>query len=285
MELDGLLLQEIYNDVVLIFIKHPPVADLPFLTTLLDCSNLRSMLKEIFQRKSGSGNKQFRPTAYTGEGVGRLSSSGSISWRGSIFYKTSSSGKLGFLIISFHILVNIFISIGSIQSHFSFIGWQGIQKSSNLSEPRLWAKLNTIGQCNDYGAAYSKSKFGTDAEVITALHMMSRDVNLSKGSRGPADLFASKESSLWYVQVKASTKASRIKGSEIKRLSSLASAFNAYPIMAAVQPSLRLLPNRTFSFTGLSKQEEQNQEFGALDPFYNFSLSFYHIPSWRKVIP
>jgi hypothetical protein len=34
---------------------------------------------------------------YTGEGVGRVSSSGSINWRGSIFYSTSSNGKLAFL--------------------------------------------------------------------------------------------------------------------------------------------------------------------------------------------
>src|SRR5215213_1796214 len=34
---------------------------------------------------------------YTGEGVGRVSSSGSINWRGSIFYSTSSNGKLSFL--------------------------------------------------------------------------------------------------------------------------------------------------------------------------------------------
>jgi hypothetical protein len=34
---------------------------------------------------------------YTGEGVGRPSSSGSINYRGSIFYSTSSNGKLEFL--------------------------------------------------------------------------------------------------------------------------------------------------------------------------------------------
>ena len=34
---------------------------------------------------------------FTGEAVGRLGSSGNISWRGSIFYSTSSNGKLSFL--------------------------------------------------------------------------------------------------------------------------------------------------------------------------------------------
>ena len=34
--------------------------------------------------------------AYTGEGMGRFSASG-LKWRGAIFYRTSSSGKLSFL--------------------------------------------------------------------------------------------------------------------------------------------------------------------------------------------
>jgi hypothetical protein len=35
-------------------------------------------------------------TAYTAEGVGRFTASG-IKWRGAIFYRTSSTGKLAFL--------------------------------------------------------------------------------------------------------------------------------------------------------------------------------------------
>ena len=35
--------------------------------------------------------------SYTGEGIGRLSSSGGIKWRGAIYYSTSSTGKLAFL--------------------------------------------------------------------------------------------------------------------------------------------------------------------------------------------
>jgi hypothetical protein len=34
---------------------------------------------------------------YTGEGVGRISSSGGTSWRGSVFFSTMSKGKIGFL--------------------------------------------------------------------------------------------------------------------------------------------------------------------------------------------
>ena len=34
---------------------------------------------------------------YTGQGVGRISSSGGTSWRGSVFFSTKSNGKIGFL--------------------------------------------------------------------------------------------------------------------------------------------------------------------------------------------
>lgn len=34
---------------------------------------------------------------YTGEAFGRITSSGGTSWRGSVFYSTTSTGKLGFL--------------------------------------------------------------------------------------------------------------------------------------------------------------------------------------------
>jgi hypothetical protein len=34
---------------------------------------------------------------YTGEGIGRFDASGLLTWRGAIFFHTSSDGKLGFL--------------------------------------------------------------------------------------------------------------------------------------------------------------------------------------------
>jgi hypothetical protein len=46
---------------------------------------------------AGSGGET-EMVAYTGEGVGRFSSSsGSIKWRGSVFFRTSTGDKLGFL--------------------------------------------------------------------------------------------------------------------------------------------------------------------------------------------
>jgi hypothetical protein len=57
---------------------------------------------------------------YTGEGVGRPSSSGSINYRGSIFYSTSSNGKLAFL----NNLIGVFESEIDTEGNFSEKIWE-----------------------------------------------------------------------------------------------------------------------------------------------------------------
>ena len=57
---------------------------------------------------------------YTGEGVGRVSSSGSINYRGSIFYKYISNGKLAFL----NNLIGIFESEIDTEGNFSEKIWE-----------------------------------------------------------------------------------------------------------------------------------------------------------------
>jgi hypothetical protein len=57
---------------------------------------------------------------YTGEGVGRPSSSGSINWRGSIFYSTSSNGKLAFL----DNLIGVFEVEIDVEGNFSEKIWE-----------------------------------------------------------------------------------------------------------------------------------------------------------------
>ena len=88
--------------------------------------------------------------------------------------------------------------------------------------------------------SYSKSRSGRDAELIIALNMISLgwNVKLSKGSRGPVDLFASKESEHWYIQIKASSRAPGIKNGEINKLIDFASADGANPVVATLQPLL-----------------------------------------------
>ena len=57
---------------------------------------------------------------YTGEGVGRVSSSGSINYRRSIFYSTSSNGKLAFL----NNLIGVFESEIDTEGNFSEKIWE-----------------------------------------------------------------------------------------------------------------------------------------------------------------
>jgi hypothetical protein len=57
---------------------------------------------------------------YTAEGVGRPSSSGSINYRGSIFYSTSSNGKLAFL----NNLIGVFESEIDTEGNFSEKIWE-----------------------------------------------------------------------------------------------------------------------------------------------------------------
>jgi Holliday junction resolvase len=136
--------------------------------------------------------------------------------------------------------------------------------------------------------SYSKSRFGRDAELIIALNMMSLgwNVKLSKGSRGPVDLFASKEYELWYIQIKASSRAPRIKSREIDKLIDFASADGANPVVATLQPLLDRDNNRTL-FVSKFLIQEQNQKYDICeaDTFQRFALFFYQLPSWSQIAP
>ena len=107
--------------------------------------------------------------------------------------------------------------------------------------------------------SYSKSRFGRDAELIIALDMISLgwNVKLSKGSRGPVDLYASKDSELWYIQIKASSRAPRIKSREIDKLIDFASADDANPVIATLQPLLDRDNNRTLFVSKYTRKKSE----------------------------
>jgi hypothetical protein len=56
----------------------------------------------------------------TSEGVGRIADRGEINWRGSIFYRTSSTGKLAFL----NNLVGLFETRIDSEGNFSEKTWE-----------------------------------------------------------------------------------------------------------------------------------------------------------------
>ncbi|MFZ0513104.1 MAG: hypothetical protein WAM14_15955 [Candidatus Nitrosopolaris sp.] len=86
-------------------------------------------------------------------------------------------------------------------------------------------------------SCYSWSKFGREAEFVVAIYLRSCDwdVQLSRGSRGPADLIATRSSTKWLIQVKSSSKIPSLKGQELKQLRKMAESADGIPVIATVQ--------------------------------------------------
>ena len=57
---------------------------------------------------------------YTGEGIGRVDPLGSMNWRGSVFYSTSSTGKLA----SINNLIGVFESVIDSEGNFTEKSWE-----------------------------------------------------------------------------------------------------------------------------------------------------------------
>ncbi len=139
--------------------------------------------------------------------------------------------------------------------------------------------------------SYSPSQFGRDAEFIIALYLISRgwQVKLSKGSRGPADLMAKKDLILLYMQIKASSKLPRIKGSNITKLKTKSHLEGALPVIATLQPFFKLSNHNKETITrttttttpakpaikkSINKYEENKIEF---------KIYFYNLYDWSKL--
>ena len=127
---------------------------------------------------------------------------------------------------------------------------------------------------------YSPSQFGRDAEFIIALYLLSKgwEVKLSKGSKGPADLMAKKDLMLLYIQIKASSKSPRIKGSAISKLKSKSFMDGALPVVATLQPMFPLLDHdekilNNDSIT-LSVKKKDKMEF---------KIYFYDLSDWSNI--
>src|ERR671931_2751060 len=68
-----------------------------------------------------AGQQSEEVATFTGEAVGRISSSGSTKWRGSIFYsKSSSKGKLSFL----NNMIVVFESEIDVEGNFTHKAWE-----------------------------------------------------------------------------------------------------------------------------------------------------------------
>jgi hypothetical protein len=110
---------------------------------------------------------------------------------------------------------------------------------------------------------YSWSRFGREAEYVVALYLKSSGwkIALSRGSRGPADIIATRGNTQWFVQVKSSAGVPRLLGYEIKRLKEMAASKGGLPVICTLQPF-----HGGFS-TG------------------NYSILFYMLDSWQALDP
>jgi hypothetical protein len=126
--------------------------------------------------------------------------------------------------------------------------------------------------------SYSPSQFGKDAEFIIALYLLSKgwEVKLSKGSRGPADLMAKKDLILLYIQIKASSKLPRIKGSAITKLKSKSFTDGALPVVATLQP---IFPFLDHDKKKVIKNDSINMPVKKKDKV-EFKIYFYDLSDW-----
>jgi hypothetical protein len=76
--------------------------------------------KGVLHTTGGGEGGEPEMATYTGEGIGRMDSSGSIKWRGSVFSKSSTGGKLSFL----NNMVGIFESEIDANGNFSEKVWE-----------------------------------------------------------------------------------------------------------------------------------------------------------------
>ncbi|HET9806028.1 MAG TPA: hypothetical protein VFP49_03880, partial [Nitrososphaeraceae archaeon] len=96
--------------------------------------------------------------------------------------------------------------------------------------------------------------------------------------RGPADLMAKKDLILLYIQIKASSKLPRIKGSTITKLKSKSITDGAVPVVATLQPifpivnSVKNIINNDTINLSIKKQDKMN-----------FKIYFYDLSDWSNM--
>ena len=108
------------------------------------------------------------------------------------------------------------------------------------------------------------------------------NVQLSKGSRGPADIIATRDFKKWLIQVKSSNLIPRLKGSEVKRLRKMAQRDRGHAVIATLQPIETVI--------GTSMTDEQNilglyTKDTAILQFGNYAMSFYSLIDWKRLRP
>jgi Holliday junction resolvase len=129
-------------------------------------------------------------------------------------------------------------------------------------------------------SSYSWSKFGREAEFIIAIYLKLRgwSIQLSKGSRGPTDIIATRNSTVWLIQVKSSNTIPKLKGYEVKKLKEMADISGGLAVIAILRPAFRGNLNKdSMSLEGDERLCEIN--------LGRYSIFFYSLDSWKALTP
>jgi len=129
--------------------------------------------------------------------------------------------------------------------------------------------LSVVSSC-------SWSKFGREAEFTIAIYLKLRgwSIQLSKGSRGPADIIATRNSTVWLIQVKSSNTIPKLKGYEVKRLREMADISGGLAVIAILRPAFVGNPNK--NSTSLEGDEIN---------LGRYSIFFYSLDGWKAITP
>jgi hypothetical protein len=118
---------------------------------------------------------------------------------------------------------------------------------------------------------------------------MGWNIELSKGSRGAADIVATKRNyTKWMIQVKSSSGIVHLKGYEFKRLKEEAERNDGLAVIATLQPAEIVLPlseidaSRDKSTMDKKRDGYYKQNTACLG---NYALVFYSLSNWKKISP
>jgi Holliday junction resolvase len=136
----------------------------------------------------------------------------------------------------------------------------------------------------------SWSKFGRDGEFVVAIYLNSCgwNVQLSRGSRGPADIIATRRSTKWLIQVKSSRKIPSLKGQELNRLREMAKSAGGLPIVATVQPKETAIAISTEEARDVDSNEYTIQignDAGRRSESTAYGIFLYSLVDWKIVYP
>lgn len=129
----------------------------------------------------------------------------------------------------------------------------------------------------------SWAKFGRDAEFTVAIYLKSCgwDVQLSRGSRGPADIIATRGSNKWLIQVKSSRKIPSLKGQEVEYLRKMAESADGLPVIATVQPKETVLAAQRAQEHTLQRSTEGGKQTESTD----YGIFLYSLVNWKIIQP